>query len=165
VPLQGQRAERSQRKTGDRYAIVEHAVRVREGKADFSLFASLRGGVRQAPMNGHRLPRPDRAHFRCGIVAKRKYEIECRRFRARELRPVGAQAGYVIVQLAQQIERIGMDAALRMASSREGAAITRPVARSGGEASAAGAPGADCARVEGRRHQPAHLMRRPIDGP
>jgi hypothetical protein len=81
-------------------------------------------------MSGHRLPRLDRAHFRCGIVAKRKYEIECRRFRARELRPVGAQAGYVIVQLAQQIERIGMDAAL-MASSREGAAITRSPDRVG----------------------------------
>jgi hypothetical protein len=86
-------------------------------KADFSDFAGGRGGVRQAPMRGHRLPRPDRAHFRFGIVAKRKYEIEFRRFRARELRPVfAAQAGYVIVQLAQQIGVTGSRAASFMES-------------------------------------------------
>src|ERR1700736_5032793 len=77
LPLQRQLVQRTQRKTGeDRYAIIEHAVGVRESKAKFGLIARGGGGVRHAPVRSHGLPCPDRARLRRGIVTQGEEEID-----------------------------------------------------------------------------------------
>src|SRR5262245_5363808 len=64
-------------------------------------------------------PRPDRANLCCSIVADREDEIELRGTRLGELQPaLRAHAAYVVIHLSQQIERIWMHLAFRMASSR-----------------------------------------------
>src|SRR3974390_1207179 len=79
--LEREHVERTQWQTGEnRNSIVEHAVGVSEGKADFGLVPGRRCGVGQAPMRRHRLPRPHRAGLRCCIVTQREYEIELWRF-------------------------------------------------------------------------------------
>ena len=71
-------------------------------------------------MRGHRLARPERTRLPGGIVTNREHKIELRSVRANELVPVfGAVAIGVEVQLAQEIERVGMDPPLRLAAGRE----------------------------------------------
>jgi cobalt-zinc-cadmium efflux system protein len=51
-------------------ALTCHLVMPRGSPGDsFINQVCERDGVRQAPMSGHRLPRPDWARFRCGILA------------------------------------------------------------------------------------------------
>src|SRR6516165_6497060 len=105
----------------NRDTIVEHAECLRKGKADFGLVASSCSRIGNAPMRRHRLTRPHWAYLLCRVVADRENKIKLRGLRARELRPtLRATSADVVIQLAQEIDGIGMDMALRMASRREG---------------------------------------------
>lgn len=69
-------------------------------------------------MGRHRLSRPDGANFIGGIVANRENEIEFGRTRNSELIPAfGAKDLCGMIELLQQIEGIGMNRSLRLASS------------------------------------------------
>jgi hypothetical protein len=72
-------------------------------------------------MGRHRLARPDGANFRSGIVANREHEIEFRRAGNGEFIPVlGAEALGGMVELLQQVEGVGMNLALWLASRAVG---------------------------------------------
>jgi hypothetical protein len=119
--LQSELVERAQREIGeDADAVAQHPIGLGEGQATLRLRPLGGGGVWNAPMGGHRLARPDRAHFIRRVVADGEDEIHHRRARCRKLVPaLGAQGGGRVVHLAQQIERIGMNLALRMAAGAE----------------------------------------------
>src|SRR5262249_12789264 len=59
-------------------AIGEHSQRIGKGEANFCFITGCSSGIRYAPMGGHWLARPDRAHFACGVVANGKNKIERR---------------------------------------------------------------------------------------
>ena len=127
--LQSELVERADRQADEnRDAVVEHPERVGEGEPDFSLVAGGGCGIGNAPMRGHRLARPHRAGLGRRVVANREHEIELRRVRPGELAPVlGAKAADVEIELAQEIDRIGVNSALRLAAGREGAKFSPPL--------------------------------------
>src|SRR5262249_35159090 len=74
-----------------------------------------RGWVGQAPMRGHWLSRPVRAHLPRRVVADRKHEIERWRTRGRELIPaLAAQSSCGKIHVLEQFSGYWMHRALRM---------------------------------------------------
>src|SRR6478672_3156881 len=71
----------------DANSLREHPVGIFEGKTDLCFGSVCIGGIRNAPMCGHRLTRPYRADFTRGVIANREHEIERRRARPGKLRP------------------------------------------------------------------------------
>src|SRR5438067_1685038 len=71
-------------------AIFQRQMRLAESPPLLGLRTYDRGGIRHAPMSGHRGAGPDRADFAGGLVANRKDEIHHRHARARAFIPAFA---------------------------------------------------------------------------
>ena len=120
--------DRTGRLTKIEMRLSEHAECIGKGEARFQPRCPGCRGIGNAPMRGHRLAGPHRTCLGRRVVADREDEIERRGVGPGELGPaLGAQATDVEVQLAQQVEGVGMDAALRLAARREGAKIPASV--------------------------------------
>jgi len=72
-------------------------------------------------MRGHRLARPHRTGFTGGVVANGEHEIERRRAGLGEFAPrLRAETRDVEAEALQQLERLRMHAAFRLAAGAEG---------------------------------------------
>src|SRR5688572_10370206 len=85
------------------------------------------GGVCNAPMRSHRLPRPDGTYFTGGVIANGKYKVHYRRTGLRELAPVlAARLFHGDAHTLQNIQGIGINPACRHASRAKSPEFAAP---------------------------------------
>ena len=112
----------------DGNSVLEVARRQDEGRFLLDIGSFDSGRVFDAPMRGHRLPRPDRTGFARRVVADREHEIHFRRAgRCKFFPSFRAQALGRIIEAFEHFESERIDSPLRVASSREGAEAPRAV--------------------------------------
>jgi hypothetical protein len=102
-------------------------------------------------MGRHRLARPDGANFRSGIVANGEHEIELWRTFNGEFIPVlGTKALGGVIELLQQVEGVGMNLALGLASRTVGVEFAKAFALQDGfgENGPGGIAGAEKQHIE-----------------
>src|SRR5438270_9011486 len=119
--LQAQPVERIHRQVDeDADAIVEHAIGIGKGQMALGVVAGGLGGIGHAPMRRHRLARPDRTDFVGGIIADGEYEIELGgAVHGKFIPALRAQIGGPVVELPEEIDRVGMHLAFGMAAGAE----------------------------------------------
>jgi len=71
-------SERQWQRSENANSLIEQAVRSFERQRDLGRRARCLRRIGNAPVCGHRLPRPDRAGLRCRVVTDGEYEIEFR---------------------------------------------------------------------------------------
>jgi hypothetical protein len=104
-----------------RNAVVEHAIGIGKGKVQFGFGALCLGWVWYRPERGHRMTRPDRTGFIRGAVAKREDEIHFRRVGLGKLVPAfRAGEARIVVEAFEQLQRVGIDLALRLRTGGKG---------------------------------------------
>src|SRR5687767_2189220 len=103
----------------------QHEERVTKRTAPLGVGRRDRRRVRDAPMRGHRLARPKGTPLRRGLVTYGEDEMQWRRIRFSELVPTLASQPFGRhVMLLQDLEREGIDGALRMTSRAERPKLT-----------------------------------------
>src|SRR6516164_8364440 len=116
-------ADRQRRENPD--ALMQHPVRILERKGDLGRRAFGFGRIGNAPMRGHRLARPHRTDFAGGVVADGEGKIERRRAGLRELIPrLRTKARHVIAEARQELHRVRVHSALRLAARTVGTEFT-----------------------------------------
>src|SRR5262245_44091028 len=92
--------------------LMEHPVRILEGKGDLSGGAFGFGRIGNAPMRRHRLAGPHWAGLASGVVADGEGKIERRRARLGELVPTRR----VIAETLQELDGVRVHSTLRVGS-------------------------------------------------
>src|SRR4029079_5390812 len=99
---------------------MQHPVGILEGKRSFGLWAFGLLWIRNAPVRGHRLPRPDRTGFAGCVVTNGEDEIQGRRAGPGEFGPrLRTEFRRVVVEAAQKPQRVWIDLPFGLAAGAE----------------------------------------------
>src|SRR6516165_7596322 len=104
---------------------MQHPIRILERKRDLGRRAFGFGRIGNAPMRGHRLAWPHRTNFARRVVADSEGKIERRRAGLGELVPrLRTKARRVIAEARQELSRVRVHSALRLAARAVGTELT-----------------------------------------
>src|SRR5262245_47680607 len=116
-------ADRQRRENAN--ALMQHSVRILERERDLSRGAFGLGWIGNAPMRRHRLAGPHRTGLARGVVADGEGKIERRRAGLGELVPrLRTKARRVVAEALQELDRVRVHSALRLAARTVGTEFT-----------------------------------------